>query len=157
MARSLMDSFEMDAAYIADQSTFNRETGTVTTEFANADNFLDRMEHELGLKDEDNMSVDRSVGGTPKSQSTFEISADAKASLASALNDPNMDLAANSHASAKSRRTNFLSSTGNSTNCSVNTKKFAMTHKARAIKEVSHATQLEHKNCERALQLQAFE
>ncbi len=39
-ARSLMDSFEMDAAYVADQSTFDRETGTITTQFANADDFL---------------------------------------------------------------------------------------------------------------------
>ncbi len=71
-----------------------------------------------------------------------------------------MDLVANSHTSAESQRTNFLSSTGNSTNHSVNTKKFAMTHKARAItlaKEVSRAAQLEHKNCKMALQLQAFE
>ncbi len=56
----------MDAAYIADQSTINRETGTVTTQFANADDFLDGMEHKLGLEDEDNTSVDRSVGETPK-------------------------------------------------------------------------------------------
>ncbi len=62
-----MDSFEMNAAYVADQLTFNRETGTVTTQFANADVFLDRMEHELGSEDKDNTSVDRSVGGTPKS------------------------------------------------------------------------------------------
>jgi hypothetical protein len=66
-AQSLMDSFEMDAAYVVDQSTFNRETGTVTTQFANADDFLDRMEHKLGLKDKDNTSVDRLVGGTTKS------------------------------------------------------------------------------------------
>ncbi len=62
-----MDSFEMDAAYVVDQSMFNRETGTVTTQFANADDFLDRMEHKLGSEDEDNMSVDHSVGGNPKS------------------------------------------------------------------------------------------
>ena len=67
MAQSLMDSFEMDSTYVADQSTFNRETGTITTQFANADDFLDRMEHTLGLEDEDNTSVDRLVGGTPKS------------------------------------------------------------------------------------------
>jgi hypothetical protein len=66
-ARSCMDSFKMDAAYIADQSMFNRETGTVTTQFANADDFLDHMEHKLGSEDEDNTSVDCSVGGTPKS------------------------------------------------------------------------------------------
>jgi hypothetical protein len=66
MAQSLMDSFKMDAAYVADQSMFNRETGTITTQFANADDFLDRIEHELRSEDKDNTSVD-SVGGTPKS------------------------------------------------------------------------------------------
>ncbi len=30
----------MDAAYVMDQSTFDRETGTVTTQYANADDFL---------------------------------------------------------------------------------------------------------------------
>jgi hypothetical protein len=67
MAQSLMDSFEMDAAYVVDQWTFNRKTSTITTQFANADDFLDHMGHELGLEDEDNMSVDHLVGGTPKS------------------------------------------------------------------------------------------
>jgi hypothetical protein len=44
-----------------------------------------------------------------------------------------MDLAANSHASAKSQRMNFSSSTGNSTNRSVNTKQFAIAHKSCAL------------------------
>jgi hypothetical protein len=30
-ARSLMDCFEMDAAYVADQSMFDETSGTVTT------------------------------------------------------------------------------------------------------------------------------
>jgi hypothetical protein len=92
----------MDAAYIANQLMFDRETGTVTTQFANADDFLDCMEDKLGSEDKDNASIDCLVGGTPKPCSAFEISADARASLASILNNPNMDLAANSHASAKS-------------------------------------------------------
>ncbi len=103
------------------------------------------MEDELGLEDKDNALVDCLAGGTPKLHSLFEISADAKASLASALTNPDMDVAENSHASAKSRRTNFSSSTGNSTNRSVSTKKFAMNHKAQAIalaKEVKHAATL---------------
>jgi hypothetical protein len=48
----------MDAAYVADQSMFDRETGTVTTQFANADDFLDRMEDKLGSEDENNASID---------------------------------------------------------------------------------------------------
>ncbi len=41
-----------------DQSTFARETGTITTQFANADDFLDRMEDKLGSEDEDNAWID---------------------------------------------------------------------------------------------------
>ncbi len=159
-AHSVLDYFEMDAAYVADESTFDRETGTVTTQFANMDNFLDCMENELGSEDEDDASVDCSVGGTPKSCTSIEISEDAKASLASALSNPDMDLAANSHASAKSCCTNFSSSTGNSTNHFITTKKFAMNHKARAIElaqEKKRASQLEHKNRKMAQKLQALE
>jgi hypothetical protein len=60
------------------------------------------MEDELG-SDLDDASEEKSEGGSPCVKSTFEISANAKASLESALGDPDMDLAANSHASAKSR------------------------------------------------------
>jgi hypothetical protein len=48
----------------------------------------------------------------------------------SALNNTDMDLVANSHASAKSRHTLFSLLTGNSTNRSVNTKQFAIAHKS---------------------------
>jgi hypothetical protein len=91
---------------------------------------------------------------------TIEISDTAKASLASALDDPDMDLAANSHASAKSRRTNFSLSTGNSTNRSVNTKQYAITHKSRALAlamEIRKTAQLEHKNREMCCCLQELE
>jgi hypothetical protein len=115
MAHSLLDCFEMDAAYIADQSMFDRETGTITTQFANTDNFLDRMENELGSEDKGDALVDHLVGGIPKSCTSIEILADAKASLVLALSNVDMDLAANPHASAKSCCTNFSSSTGNST------------------------------------------
>jgi hypothetical protein len=68
-----------------------------------------------------------------------------------------MDLAANFHASAKSWRTNFSSSTSNSTNRSVNTKQFAIAHKSRALKlamEKKQAAQLEFKNKDMARCLQ---
>jgi hypothetical protein len=107
LLKSLMDSFDYEASLVADQSTFDESTWTVTTQFANFDDFLDRVEAELGLNDDDDPSLDGSLEGTPCSKTSFKISADAKASLASALNDPDMDLAANSHASAKSWRTNF--------------------------------------------------
>ncbi len=39
-AKSLMDSFDYEASLVADQSTFDRSTWTVTTQFANSDDFL---------------------------------------------------------------------------------------------------------------------
>jgi hypothetical protein len=68
-----------------------------------------------------------------------------------------MDLAANLHASAKSRRTNFSSYTGNSTNRSVNTKQYALTHKSHAIAlalEVKKTAEMEHKNRALSSQIQ---
>jgi hypothetical protein len=155
-----MDCFEMKVAQLADQSTFNQATGMVTTQFANADDFLNQMENELSSDNNDVLSTDRSVDGTPHGGTTFYISKTAKASLASTLNGPDMDLAANLHASAKSCQTNFSSSTGNSTNPSVNTKQYALTHKARALAlalEVKHATDLEHTNKSLALQIRELQ
>jgi hypothetical protein len=159
-AKSLMDSFDYEASLIADQSTFDKSTWTVTTQFANSDDFLDRVEAELGLDNDDDQSLDGSLDGTPHPKTSFKISANAKASLASTLDNPDMDLAANSHASAKSRRTNFSLSTGNSTNRSINTRKFAIAHKSRALKlamEKKCAAQLEFKNKDMARQLQELE
>jgi hypothetical protein len=107
------------------------------------------MDNELGSDDDKDMLEDNTNGGTPRTKSKIEISDAAKASLASALDDPDMDLAANSHASAKLRCTNFSLSTGNSTNQSVNTKQYAITHKLRALPlamEIRKSAQLEHKN-----------
>jgi hypothetical protein len=118
MAKSLIDCFEAKCSAVANMSTFNQSTVTDTTQFANTDDFLDRVENKLG-SDDDAISVNRSKGETPCPHLTFEIP---KASLASALDDPDMDLAANLHASTKSHCTNFLRSTGNSTNQLVNTK-----------------------------------
>jgi hypothetical protein len=84
----------------------------------------------------------------------------AKASLASALDDPDMDLAANSHSSAKLRCTNFSLSTGNSTNRFINTKQYAITHKSRALAlatEIRKSAQLEHENRDMACRLQELE
>jgi hypothetical protein len=43
-----MDSFDYETLLVADQSTFDENTWTVTTQFANSDDFLDRVEAELG-------------------------------------------------------------------------------------------------------------
>ncbi len=47
-AKSLMESFDYEASLVADQSTFDESMWTVTTQFANLDDFLDRVEAELG-------------------------------------------------------------------------------------------------------------
>ncbi len=65
MAWSLMDCFEMEITQLANQSTFNQATGTVTTQFTNADDFLDQIENELGSDDNGVHSTDRSVDGIP--------------------------------------------------------------------------------------------
>jgi hypothetical protein len=149
-----MDCFA-DVAHI---STFNKNTGTITTQFPNTDDFLDCMEQERGS--DDDYASDKSPSGTSCLKSTFDISEDAKVSLASALDDPDMELAANLHASAKSRRTNFSCSTGNSTNRSVNTKQFALTHKSRTLalaQEVKKSDEMEHKNKALATQIKELE
>ncbi len=122
---------DYEASQLADQSTFDVATWTVTTQFANSDNFLEQVEAELGSDDE--ASEDGRTHGAGKSHETsIKLSDDAKASLAAALLKKDNDLAASSHASAKSRCSNFSSSTGNDTNRLPNTAKFALTHKTRA-------------------------
>ncbi len=79
----------------------------------------------------------------------------------SSLDDPDMDLAENSHASTKSRRIFFSLSTGNSTNRSVNTKQFAIGHKSctlkLAIENKKWVAQLEFENKDMSRQLQELE
>jgi hypothetical protein len=143
-----MDCFDADSSAVAHMSMFDQLTGTITTQFADTDNFLDWVENEL-RSDDDAVSLDKSKGETPQSLSTFEISETAKASLALALDGPDMDLATNLHASAKSQCTNFSSSTDNSTNQLVNTKQYILAHKSRAIAlalKVKKTAEMEHKN-----------
>jgi hypothetical protein len=66
----------------------------------------------------------------------------------------------NLHASTKSRWTNFSSSTGNSTNPLVNTKQFALTHKACALalaNEQKKSADSEHKNMALSSRIQELE
>ena len=130
-ARSLLRNFEIEAEQLADQSTFDAKTMTVTTQFANTDDFLMRAEAELGSED------DASIDGTPHPSASIEISDGAKASLAAALLKKDNNLATNSHASAKSRRSTYSCSTGNDTNRSMNTAKYAINHKSRALELAS--------------------
>ena len=131
-ARSLLRNFEIEAEQLADQSTFDVATMTVRTQFANTDDFLERAEAELGSDD------DASIHDNNANPSTsFEITDGAKASLAASLLKKDTNLAANSHASAKSRRSTFSCSTGNDTNRSMNTAKYAINHKSRALELAS--------------------
>jgi hypothetical protein len=126
-SRSLLRNFELEASELADQSTFDVATMTVSTQFADTDDFLDRAEAELGFSD-DESETDKEHHST-----SIEISDDAKASLAETLLNKDNKIAASSHASAKSRRSTFSCSTGNDTNRSMNSAKFALTNKARAL------------------------
>ena len=131
-ARSLLRNFEIEAEQLADQSTFDVATMTVTTQFANTDDFLERAEAELGSDDDASIDDNNAHPST-----SFEITEGAKASLAATLLKKDTNLAANSHASAKSRRSTFSCSTGNDTNRSMNTAKYAINHKSRALELAS--------------------
>ncbi len=54
-ARSLLECFEKDAAFVADQSRFDKVFGTVTTQFANDNDFLNRMDNKLASDDNEDM------------------------------------------------------------------------------------------------------
>ncbi len=104
---------------------------TVTTQFANTDDFLERAEAEVGSDDEG------SIDGLSHPSASFELTDDTKASLAVSLLKTDTNLAAKSHASAKSCRSTFSCSTGNDTNRSMNTAKYAINHKSRALELAS--------------------
>jgi hypothetical protein len=48
IAKSLMDCLKANCSAVAHMSTFDQSMGSVTTQFANTDDFLDRVENELG-------------------------------------------------------------------------------------------------------------
>jgi hypothetical protein len=109
---------------------------TVSTQFANTDDFLERAEAELGSDD------DGSIDDKTHPSTLFEITDGAKASLAAALLKKDTNLAVNTHASAKSCRSTFLCSTGNDTNRSMNTAKYVINHKSRALELASEGKKL---------------
>ncbi len=126
-SRSLLQNFDLEASGLADQSTFDVATMTVSTKFADTDDFLERAEAEHGFSD------DESDNDKAHHTTSIEITDDAKASLAAALLNTDNNIAANSRASAKSRQSTFSYPTGNDTNQSMNSAKFALTNKARAL------------------------
>jgi hypothetical protein len=70
---------------------------TVTTQFANTDDFLEHAEAKLGSDDKG------SIDGPSHPSASFKLTDGAKASLAASLLKKDTNLTANSHASAKSR------------------------------------------------------
>ena len=115
--QALMESFDTDAALLAGHSTFNAEDWTVKTAFGRDDDFLDREEALLSSEEEDECA---------NSDVEMEFEGDAREELVSTLRDRDDDLKSiNSRGSAASRRTNFSSSTGNSSVRSANTAKLA--------------------------------
>jgi hypothetical protein len=60
-ACSLMDSFDHEASQLANQSSFDEKMWIMTMQFANSDDFLDRVEAELGFDGDDDTSLDGSV------------------------------------------------------------------------------------------------
>ena len=104
---------------------------TVSTQFGDTDDFRERAVAELGLDD------DRSIDDKTHPSTSFEITDGAKSSLAAALLKKDTNLAANSHASAKSCQSTFSCSTGNDTNRSMNTAKYVINHKSRALELAS--------------------
>ncbi len=59
-----MDRFDYNASLVAEQSTFDMSTWTVTTQFSNSDDFLECTGAELGLDDDIIQSLDGSLNGT---------------------------------------------------------------------------------------------
>ena len=115
--QALMESFDLDATMLAGHSKFNAEDWTVETAFGRDDDFLDREEALLSSEDEEEGA---------NSDVEMEFEGDAREELVSTLRDRDDDLKSiNSRGSAASRRTNFSSSTGNSSVRSANTAKLA--------------------------------
>ncbi len=74
-SHSLMDSFDYKASQLADQSPFVERTWILTTQFANSDDFLDRVEAELGFDGDDDPSLKGTISGSTNPKTSFEITA----------------------------------------------------------------------------------
>ena len=122
----LMESFEVDNALLAAGSTWDSETMTVETPFAE-DNFLEMVENDPELMlDEDDM-----VGDNNKAE--VNIEGDAAANLAQILRNHDDNVTLKSAGSGPSRRSAFSSSTGNSSMRSQTTAKYARDFKEKAL------------------------
>ena len=104
--QALMESFDTDAALLAGHSKFNAEDWIVETAFGWDDDSLD-MEEALLISEEEEEGTNSDV--------KMEFEWDAREELVSTLRDRDNDLKSiNSRGSAAARRTEFSSSSGNS-------------------------------------------
>ena len=124
--QGLMESFDIDAAALTDNSEFDPISQLLTwVEFPEDDGYLDEFEKELGLESDDGSDILPGVhveGGPTES----------RASLQETLKSRDLEGSVRSDDGA-SRRTNFSQSTGNSTNRTANTERLAQHHKPRAL------------------------
>jgi hypothetical protein len=54
-----MNCFDYEASQLADQQTFDEKIWIVTTQFANSDDFLERVIAELGFDGDESLDVNR--------------------------------------------------------------------------------------------------
>ena len=128
--RSLMESFEVDHALLAQHATFDPETLRVSTPFEDEDDFLAEVEAEYALDGDDG---DEDMGGGAGEAAVDGMDrVQARANLNSTLREDD-DLSNASHEGA-SRRTDFSQSTGNSTDASMNTARMATQGRENALR-----------------------
>jgi len=107
MIKKLMESFDIDAAWLAAYSHFDVDTLTVIADVPDVDGRLDDLEAELGI---DQWTADIEEGDGIKMSFTGH-----KEMVSKTLRDRPDDIFDADH-SGPSRRTDFTHSTGNSTN-----------------------------------------
>jgi hypothetical protein len=127
MVKKLMESFDIDAALLARFSVFDPVTLTVKTTFGDVDKQLEWVEEDLGINQ--GWNADSELGD----DSRVDLIGHREA-LAMTLRDWVNDVD-DANCSGPSRRTNFLQSTGNSTNNSDATTRLH-TQRATALKTI---------------------
>ncbi len=134
-----MRSFEIDAARLSDQSTFDESTWKVQSHFTNNDGFLDRWEAEYQLSDLDDDEVGE--GGV-------EIGEDARETLASTLREHDNNINLERGSDEALRRPNFEGSIGALSHRSINSRNVGADYKEsklEAAREKVRATTAEKK------------
>ena len=121
----LMESFDIDAAMLATHSKFDAKTFVVTSEFAAEDDYLDEMEAEFGVTEED------LVGGND-GKVEIDIPENAQQELIDTLRDHNGE-DIDDDKTGVSRRPGFEGSVENKSLRSQHTAKYAADAKARTL------------------------